>query len=68
MPRFEFQASIHFDYVVTAAAKEEAEALLTEQLGPDWGSTLQPDGIDHPQIEQGTYGTDILCPGRRCEP
>jgi hypothetical protein len=64
MPRFECEASIHFDFIVTAATKEEAEALLAEQLGPDWGTQCdQPDDIAHPQIEQGTYGTDVLCIG-----
>jgi hypothetical protein len=64
MPRFECEASIHFDFIVTAATKEEAEALLAEQLGLDWETQCgQPDDIEHPQIEQGAYGTDIVCIG-----
>jgi hypothetical protein len=67
MKRFACQASIHFDYIVTAATKEEAEALLTEQLGPDWAGNLQPDDIDHPQIEQGACDTEINCLGEEGE-
>jgi hypothetical protein len=64
MLRFECEASIHFYFTVTAASKEAAEALLAEQLGPDWGSQCdQPDDIEHPQIEQGEYSTDVLCLG-----
>jgi hypothetical protein len=63
MPRFECIAAIEFDYIVTAATKEEAEALLIEQLGPGWEGYIQPDEINHPQIEQGGYSTDISCIG-----
>jgi hypothetical protein len=63
MPRFECVASLQFTYIVTAATKEEAEALLTEQLGPDWGNQCGQPDIEHPQIEEGEYApdTDILC-------
>jgi hypothetical protein len=64
MPRFECEASIHFGYIVTAASEKAAETLLAEQLGPDWAIQCgQPDDIEHPQIEQGAYGTDVLCNG-----
>jgi hypothetical protein len=64
MPRFECEATIRFGYIVTAATKEEAEALLAEQLGPDWGNQCdQPDDIEHPQIEEGACSTEIDCLG-----
>jgi hypothetical protein len=64
MPRFDCEATISFSYVVTAASKDEAETLLAEQLGADWEDQVgQPDNIEHPQIEQGAYGTDISCLG-----
>jgi hypothetical protein len=63
MPRFECLATIDFHYTVTAGTKEEAEALLTEQLDPDWEGWIHPDDIFHPQIEQDGYSTDISCIG-----
>ena len=64
MPRFECEATIQFGYIVTADTKEEAEALLAEQLGPDWAFQCdQPDDIEHPQIEEGPYRSDISCLG-----
>jgi hypothetical protein len=56
-------ATIDFEYIVTADTKEEALALLTEALGPDWAWDLSLDDIEHPQIEEGTVGTDISCLG-----
>jgi hypothetical protein len=63
--RFECEASITFTYFVTAATKEEAEALLTEQLGPNWETQCgQPDDIEHPQIEEAEFlSAGIICLG-----
>src|SRR6516164_10252943 len=63
VPRFECEASIHFGFIVTAATKEEAEALLAEQLGPDWEGNFSPADIEHSQIEATTCSTDISCLG-----
>jgi hypothetical protein len=68
MPRFDCEATISFSYIVTADSEEEAIALLTEQLGPNWWGNFSPDDIEHPQIEEGEYGTDIICLGPEREP
>jgi hypothetical protein len=64
MKRYEVEASIHYSYIVTAESKEEAEILLTEALGANWeNQCCAPDDIEHPQIEEGPIGSDILCIG-----
>jgi hypothetical protein len=57
MPRFECWATINVSYIVTAASKEEAEALLAEQLGPDWWFQCDQPDVEHPQPRR--------CPTRR---
>jgi hypothetical protein len=56
-------ANVSYCYIVTAATKEEAIALLTEQLGPEWENDLPPHDIKHPQIEEDGMMSDIDCLG-----
>jgi hypothetical protein len=63
MPRFECQATITFGYIVTAASEEEAKARLTEALGPDWENQCSAPDVEHPQIEEGPWGGEIMCLG-----
>jgi hypothetical protein len=63
MPRFECLATIDFGYIVTAASEEEAKVLLTEALGPDWENLCSSPDVEHPQIEEAPYGSDISCLG-----
>jgi hypothetical protein len=63
MPRFECEATINFSYIVNATSEEEAKALLTEALGPDWENQCSSPDVEHPRIEEAPYGSDINCLG-----
>jgi hypothetical protein len=63
MPRFECEATINFSYIVTAANKEEAEVLLAEALGPDWDIQCSSPDVEHPQIDEAPYYSEISCLG-----
>jgi hypothetical protein len=63
MKKFEFDVALHFDYVVTAATKEEAEALLLAALGPDWERWCHAPDFDvaNPAIEEGGVYGEVDC-------
>jgi hypothetical protein len=65
--RFRCIATIDFYYTVTADTEAEAEALLTEALGPEWEGNFNPDIEENPQIEGPTFDTDISCLGPEIE-
>jgi hypothetical protein len=65
MPRFDCQATIRWDFVVTASSEAEAEALLAAALGDGWGLHIGPPDIEEdPRIEEGdTYDAEVSCLG-----
>jgi hypothetical protein len=70
MPRFDCLATINWSFVVTANTEAEAEAVLTEALGPDWGSHIgSPDLEEDPRIEEGlTYDSEVTALGLELVP